>query len=451
MSSSEKLSEYIQSIRFDDLPEAVILKAKNLILDSIGCILGAYKTDVGTILVGLAKQFGGKPEATIIGDGEKVSCIHAVFANSGMCNVLDYDDIYYGHGESTVIPPALAIAEKTGASGKDVITAVVLGYEIHARIGAYIHPQFLERRGKTLGLGTNQTFDAVAVASKLLKLDKEETINALGIAGSCAPVASVLKTVINPRGITMVKNNFCFAAQTGVMSALLAEQGYTGPYDILDGDTGFWRMHGVEKCNFDKITEDLGKDYRILKDGFKPYPSNGLIHPALDATIAIMKEYCPRKEDIEEIVIETNSQLGFPTYQSPDPGDLYNQEFSIPYVISAAITKPIPGLDWYKKATSADPVRRDIAHKVKVKITEEADAIYREKNTMVATVKMKVKDKVYVRSGKMPRDNPVTSQELNKKFMSLAKSVVAHPELVSEKVNHLEGLSNLNELVDLLH
>lgn len=167
---------------------------KVCIRDSIGCSLGGSTTNIGEILTGTIKDLDQNGNCTIMGSGLKTSPPYAAFVNGTFADILELNDIFRGHLGATIIAPAIAVAEKRGISGKDLITACCLGYEISARIGGAVGPS---PRTKFIGhgFGTYQTFGAVTAASKILNLKKAEIINAFGIAGANAPLPCNMKTV----------------------------------------------------------------------------------------------------------------------------------------------------------------------------------------------------------------------------------------------------------------
>ena len=263
---TRKLAKFIKATTFQDLPEETINKAKTCILDSLGCALGSLKTIIGEKLINLAKYIGGQRQSTIFGTEETTSCNLAAFVNSELVNILDFDDTLVGHPGSTIIPPAIAVGEITCCTGKELIAATVLGYECDTRIGSAL---IAEEPRKCLGMPW-QVFGAVTSAGKILNLNEDYMNIAMGVAGSAAPIPSDLKCSLNPLnkqfGMGMVKNNFGYMAETGVRAALLAKMGYTGPYSILEGENGFWKMAGFNGCHFDEITAKLGEKYKITND-----------------------------------------------------------------------------------------------------------------------------------------------------------------------------------------
>lgn len=192
-SQTKALAEYIVEAKFDDFPGEVIQKAKRCVLDSIACALGGCTSNAGKIVMDLVRHLGGGPESTLIGNGFKVACTYAAFANSYANNALDFDDTLkdpLGHLGCTVVPTAIAVGESRNVSGKDLITSIILGYEVSSRIGSAIWPS--KKRFERVWPFSYQVFGSVTSASKLLSLDTDEILNAFGIAGAAAPVPNTL-------------------------------------------------------------------------------------------------------------------------------------------------------------------------------------------------------------------------------------------------------------------
>ncbi len=448
--STEILADYIENINYKDLPKETVQKAKNCILDSLACAFAGYRTEPSNIIVGLIKHFGGRPESTLIGDGNKVASPYAAYANSMMSNALDYDDTFVGHPGSTIIPPAVAVGEAYPASGIDLITSVILGYEVSLRIGSAIQPS-KERMNLVWGLGTWQTFGSVTVATKLLSLKGEEILDALGIAGANAPVPSTNKTVFPP---TMVKNNFGVASEVGVTAALLAKRGFSGPHHILDGDKGFWRMYGSDECNFDLMTKSLGEEYEILKVAFKPYPCCRWLHSAIDASLKIIEENEMKLDNIRRITVKTSSYIARPKYANPDPNTMNEAIVSMPYAISAAVTGVKRGIDWYTEETMKNQEILKFARKIFLTSDPEADRIFPPRNT--AIVEIIYNGRRYasqVNYSKGEPENPMSQKELEDKFKDVATPVIGMRRMEKLKmiIDSLEGIENLSELTTLLY
>ncbi len=279
------LAAYAAKTRFEDYPKEAVEKAKTLILDSIGCMLGGCETSLGRALLTPIQSMGGSAEATIVGRRMKVPTVQAAFVNGGTANALDYDDTLqgFGHPGATIIPAALAIGEWKGTSGKDILNAVLIGYDVADRVAKAIQPSY-DRYQKVWGVGTWQTFGAVAAAGRLLGFDLNRMLNAFGIAGATAPLPNTQKWGwdIEERPIHWVKEPTGWPSWTGTMAALLASHGFVGNRYILDGDNGFWIMAGSDQCDFKAMTKGLGKEYEIANIAIKPHSSCRWQHAALD-------------------------------------------------------------------------------------------------------------------------------------------------------------------------
>jgi 2-methylcitrate dehydratase PrpD len=439
------IAEYCVDLDFDELPEEVIKKAKTNILDSVGCTIGGYKTDIGRIITKVIKRLGGKPESTLMGSGVRVA-----FVNSLLNNALDYDDCFKGHAGSTIVPPSIAVGEPIGASGRDLITAVVVAYEIIGRIATAMEPS-KEHTSKVLGLGTYQTFGSVIAASKLLSLTKDQVISALGIAGANAPVPSVRKTSLNLLGAGMVKNNYGTASEVGVMAALMAKEGFSGPRDILDGDTGFWRWYS-DRCDFKKMTKGLGKEYQILETRYKAYSTCWFHHPPIDAALHILRENKIDLDKIEKIKIGTFSQALEPPHDVIEVKSMVDVQQSLKCSLALALSGLKPGLDWFADDAFKNPKITEIAKKIEFVVDTEAEESYPP--NMMAYVEMSVEGETYYTRVNYLKGEPTTPMirdELREKFMRLTSYLeTSKVKRIMNMINNFEKIKDIRDLTPLL-
>jgi len=452
---TEIIADYIKKIEYKNLPKSVIKKTKLCILDSIGCILGGSATEEGKIVI--KSLLEGEPgSSTILGCKEKTSLTSAVFINSTLSNILDFDDTYTGHPGATVVPVAFNVGELTNASGKEIITAVLLGYEVSLRIGLGLRPT-IERK-YVHGSGSWQTFGAVVTASKFFRLNTENIASALGIAGANAPVSSVMKTVYGLTGPTMAKNNFGTASEVGLLSALLARNGFTGPRDIFEGETGFWRMIGTNYCGLDKILYDtLDKEYKILSVTFKPYPCCRLIQSSINAVFDAVNEHNVDLHDIEKILIKTISSLCRQPFSTQVPRNEIEGRFSAPYTIACALRNIKPS-EWYENKNIISESLLEIAKKIKLEIDPNADKVLQKDPgkvpaTAIIYTKMGKEYSRKVEIAKGDPRNPLTEEELIKKFKMIALQALNDEDKVKSLINmiiKLEELKNINEVTKIL-
>lgn len=368
---TEELARFIVETKWEGLPDPVVHEAKLLILDSIGCALGGITTDPGKMIIALARKLGGPPESSIIGTGDKVSCSSAALANGQLINTLDYDAFTPGsHTPAYIIPPALAMAESTGASGKDLILANTLGFEITARIsramrGAWVFegPEGRVKRPQRQGYAYFN-FGAVAGAGKLLNLNRGKMMHALSIAGHLSQVLTWMRfSFSSPRAMT--KYGVPGWQNTGaVMAALLAEMGYIGDTTVFDPEHGFWKFCGYEEWHPEKIMEDIGKTWNLTKATYKPYPCCSQFFLALDCFRSIMKQNNLKAEDIESVSIYGHPDMSIPAFANRELKSIVDFQFCPAYVFAAAAHDVMVGVDWQDMDMLQTPKIQEFAKKV---------------------------------------------------------------------------------------
>jgi len=454
---TEALARYVADTDFSDFPTTIVSKAKRCILDSVGCTLGGYVSDPGRKVADLICSLGGS-DATIIGSRRKASLPNAALANTYLANVLDYDDSYRGHPGCTIVPPALAGAEMTHASGRELLTAVIVGYEVHSRVARamYTSPETVD---KIDGVAY-QTFGSVASSSSVLSLSLDATLDAFGIAGATAPVQSNLKTGgSSDSPPSTMKVGFYQCSSVGTMSALMAKKGIGGPHDIFEGETGFWRMTGADKCDFEELTYNLGKEYEITNVAFKPYSCCRWFHSSLDAVLFIIQEHGVKIEKVKEIRAETmGGKRNLEYMKNPRPTNFVAAEFSLPYSIAVALAGLKPGPDWISTETMNNRVILDTAAKAVCSFQQKSSmsGSPNEIHRWPANVEISVKDGSHlskrIEHPKGSPQNPLSEEELKMKFLRLASHIMSQEDAngLLEMVNRLEQVDDVGELTNLI-
>lgn len=419
-------------------PPAVVAQAKRVVADLVGCAFGGAFTATGRFITDLATEISGPGEAALLGTKEKISAIVAAGANAKLANVLDFDDTLYGHPGACVVHPALALGQKLGSSGADLLRAVVLGYEVSCRIGAAIQPT-PERFKQVWGLAPWNAFGAAVSCGALLNLGPKDMACALGIAGANAPVSSTNKTVLNPARVTMVKESFLSAGTTGAVAALLASRGYVGPLDILDGATGFWVMFGSDRCDFPRMVRGLGSEYEILKTSFKPYSTCRWIHPVIDALLQVLAEESLDPSAITAIEVTTAEALTVPPYTNPAPTNMEDAQFSVPFSMALAVYGGRPGPDWFKPERFTDPGILRLSRLVRLRVNTR-DTAFRD--AFAAAVTVAAGGREYTRRVDFALgspERPMTPQQHSAKFVSMA-ALLLGPEKAAELYAFLQEL-----------
>lgn len=280
------LAEWINALKYGDIPQNVIQSAKICCLDSIACMVGGIELQPSQIILDVFRNEGTGSTATVPGTSAKLSVIDAAYLNAQTANALDLDDCFRAgapsHPGVAVIPSTLALAETRNSTGNEFLAAVVAGYETSLRIGRAVDAS-TERKTEVMGYSTWQIFGAVAGAASILQLGVSTIQSAFGLAGAQAPVPNVRKLVDGVRPYSWIKNAYGIASQAGLLSVLLAERGFHGNQEILDGPHGFWVMSGSDQYDSRKAVDSLGVDWLILHVEFKPYACCRWAHTTLEA------------------------------------------------------------------------------------------------------------------------------------------------------------------------
>jgi 2-methylcitrate dehydratase PrpD len=305
--ASATLATFAANLNFDVIPASVIEKLKLNILDGIACCLVGATMPWTRKVADLVASEGGVPAATIIGMGRTAPLTGAVLVNATAGHAFELDDIHRDailHPNSIAVPVALNVAEYLGgAGGKDVLSAIVAGYETGNRIGAAAGTDLLLRGFHPQGV--IGPFVAAATTARLLRLDTDQTLNALGIAGS---LGSGL--MASQEGAMVKRLHSGNAAEAGVRGALLARNGFTGISDVVEAEYGGFLAAFSGKIELDRVTNGLGDMWETAETGFKPHATVTSIHAALDALSTVMRDNKLKPSDVATI----HAGVSKPTY-----------------------------------------------------------------------------------------------------------------------------------------
>lgn len=336
MTVAAELADWALGLRFGELPERVRAAASRHILDALGTAVAAARTGAAAPAVTVAAKLGGPPEATVIGRPGRLGATAAALANGVLIHALDFDDTHAGglvHATAPVLPAALAVGEQTGASGAEVLTAVVAGMETICRLGAVV-PHGFHARGlhATMTCGVPA---AALTASRLYGLTPDRTVHAIGIAGS---QAGGLLEFLNS-GASTKQMHPGFAAHAGVLAARLAAAGATGPATVIEGEYGlFGALIGRPGAGPAALAE-LGERWEITRITVKPYPVCQLSHAALDAAAKLRPRLPDGTGRIAEIVVEIHPDAAQAVCGpgKDRPPSAYAAKFSMPWCVAALL------------------------------------------------------------------------------------------------------------------
>jgi 2-methylcitrate dehydratase len=446
-----RMSRWATDLEFDHLTDDAVREAKRYLLDSLGCALGGYQQHDVKIALEVLEEHGGTGPATVIGTGNRMDPVSATLLNALMVRVMDYNDIYWQQGPShpsDIIPAAMACGERTGKGGRDLIVGIVLGHEFEMRLCEAAIPGIRERGWHH---ATLTAFVSPMVAAKLLDLDWEQMQHAIGISGS----RMVTLGAVTAGKLTMMKNTVDpMATQSGVVAALLAEKGYSGPEHVIDGKEGLVQCMGPE-WKLDILEEGLGDGYRITQCGMKAFPTEALTHAPISCTLDIIKENDLAPDQVEKVHIRSLARaadiLADPSKY--DPRTKETADHSLPYVIAAAVAdRQVTPLQFTDEKIM-DPKIRAQLEKVEVVADPEIEALFPELQRVIVKV-VTTDGRELTKQIDYPKGdprNPLTDQEIEEKFDALAEAVMSaeRRQQLKEAVWNLENQDSITELMRL--
>jgi len=476
---TERWADFLATFSFNDIPTEVIHQTKLYILDNLGCALGGYAIDWGKKVIALGRDLGGKPEAVVIGSGDRLQCANAAYVNGKLSNILDMDETLYNNRHIGGVPvfPALSAGERVKGTGKDIILATVLAYDFAARsgiCGSSFRPdpeQGVAVSGNA-SMGFN-TFAAAIAAAKMFGFDKSQMINTLGIAGYFVPGAIESKFVFTPPGNFNKYGDAGWFCSSGIMAALCTQYGYIGDPSILDGPRGLAALLGAAEFDNDTFLADLGERWYIMDAGIKPYPLCRWFHTGIKLLEDIIKEHDLKPEDIDQIIANTHPlALTLPTFAAADKWaeskgkELWLAVDSITYALACTVYRVKPGPEWVKEETLKNrkiaEMTRKITHgehpdalRMSAEWSGHPGKIFSQPPTSIEVVSRK--GRFRAESVDIPGDswNPrakLTDGEIVAKFRNNASYVLDDSQIdnIIDLIMKLDRLKDINELTELM-
>ena len=336
MTITEPISKFAASLKFADLSPDAVYQAKRFLLDALGCALGGYRQHDVLIALQVLDEIAGRGPCTVIGSGKRVDPVSASLANALMIRCMDYNDIYWKQDPShpsDIFPAALACCERAQSDGRELIVGLVLGHEFECRFCEAAVPGIRERGWHH---ATLTAFVSPIVAGRALHLTAEQIQHAFGISASRHATLGA----VTAGKLTMMKNTVDpMATQSGVLAALMAEKGYTGPEHVVDGKEGLTHCFGPEwKLNV--LTDGIGASWRITQCGMKFFPTEALTHAPIYAVLDLVREHNLKPEQVEKVHIRSLARaadiLSDPSKY--DPRSKETADHSLPYVIASRDT-----------------------------------------------------------------------------------------------------------------
>ena len=420
---TRELVGFLRSLQANDLPAEVLDRARYFLLDYLGCAIRGSREPSSGAIQRMVQRIGANGCSTIIGTRVRTIPTLAAMANGAASHAIEMDDTHSGgsiHLGATMYSAALALAETLpDISSETFLTAVVAGFEAAARIAMAVQPKEHYALGFHM-TGTCGVFGAAITASKLLGLTLDQTIAAVGIAGSMA--AGSMEFLAD--GAWTKRLHPGLAAQNGIQAALLAAEGYTGPLRILEGRDGF--LHGYSRNPLpERLTDGLGKSFEILHTAIKPHACCRYMQGPIDAVLAILGEHNVDPGEIERIEVAV-LEAGWGIVAEPrdkkfHPESVVDMQFSMPFGAAVAALDGAAGLDQFTSEKARSPQVRELMNKVAlVKDARIEESFPREwpARVVIELSNGRCYEK-FVRHPKGDPENPLTWDELEAKFRAL--------------------------------
>jgi 2-methylcitrate dehydratase len=398
------------------------------------------------------EENGAAGPATVVGTGRGMDAISASLLNALMVRVMDYNDIYWKQDPShpsDIIPAAIACGERSGKDGRELIVGIVLGHEFEMRLCEAAFPGVRE---KGWHHATLTCFVSPIVAARMLDLDWERMQHAIGISGS----RMVTLGAVTAGKLTMMKNTVDpLATQSGVLAALLAERGYTGPEHVIDGKEGLVHCMGPE-WKLEVLEDGLGDGYRITQCGMKAFPTEALTHAPISCTLDLIKDNDLKPDDVAKVHIRSLARaadiLADPSKY--DPRSKETADHSLPYVIAAAIAERQVTPLQFTDEKIADPTIRAQLNKVEVVADPEIEALFPGLQRVIVKVST-IDGREFSKQIDYPKGdprNPLTDREIEEKFDALAEPILDDDtrERIKDAVWNLDKLDSITNLMKLM-
>jgi 2-methylcitrate dehydratase PrpD len=438
---TKTLCAHLAAARFEDLPEAAKQEARRGLLDWIGCALAGSKHRTITTLLGVLQETTGKPVATVLGRKLKLGLLDAPLANGQMGHVLDYDDTHMGgvvlHTSSPVLAALFALAERSPVSGAQFMLAYAAGFEAGVRSGRTAPGH---HKGGWHLTGTLGSIAAGVAGGKLLGLDAQKLTYAMGVAATQAGGMQ------QNRGTMCKSLHAGKAASNGVLAALLAERGFDSTQEIIEGKKGFSRIYS-DVAEPEQLTAGLGDGWLIESNGHKPYACGVVLHPLIDAVIAIRNREKIDPAQVSEIALRVHPLvLSITGVLEPSTG--LQSKFSTLHSAAVALIDGAAGTAQYSDTRVIDATVAALRRKVK----PIADETLRRDEAHATIIADGRRHGVHIAHASGTADNPMSNAQIEGKFLANAEPVIGAERAgrTSEWVAALDRQSDMSELFALV-
>jgi 2-methylcitrate dehydratase PrpD len=434
---SATLCHHIAQSRFEDIPATSIAASKRVVLDATGVMLAASGLSPEIRPFVNVARSGGNGPSTILGFGDSVPAPMAALANGAMAHALDFEDAFDPapcHPNAATIPAAIAIAQACGpVSGADFLCAIAVGCDLVCRMSLSLR-QTMEESGwyppPILG-----AFGATAAASRLLRLNPDQTRDALSLALCQATAPGEIK---HSAGTVIRAVREAFPAQAAVLSALLARDGVQGFEEPLEGKDGFFRLFVDGHYDCGDLLENLGSRYHVERLSFKPWPACRGTHAYIELALRLLKEHGFDWREVESLSVVSGSvqrMLLEPADRKQAPRTVIDAKFSIPFTLAVALVRGDVTLDALNEATLRDPDILALARRVQFEVHPD----WGRDKAAAGVLSLRLRDgrilSASVEQALGHPDSPLSNDLLLEKFISCCRHAAS--PIDSETATHM--------------
>ncbi len=441
---SRRLAQFFCPFRYEDLPDDLVYRLKTFYLDWLGSTFAGVSQPPTQSMLSLSRDMGGSQEATIIPSNTKHLSLIAALVNGASSHVREMDDLHRQsifHPAAAILPAVFAAAEKGHVSGRDFILGIFTGYETGIRAALAAGKSHYEYWHTTATCGT---FGAAAGAAKVLGLEQEPFVWALGSAGT---QSSGLWEFLS-EGAMSKQLHPGKASMNGLLAVLLAQKGFTGSSRIFEGKKGFLRATS-DKYDLDILTDRLGESFHTAGNSIKYYASCGHTHSAIEAALRALSDKRLDIEDIQSITIHIY-QEALDLLEAVEANSPYLAKFNIPFCVATALNYGHVDLDDFTEERLSDPEILRLMGMISLREDPELTSLYPQKWPSRVEIETAngIISKGYIEHPKGDPENPFSEKELIEKFHKLCEGIITKDEInkIVGLVLVLEKMEDVNEI-----
>lgn len=447
LGATRQLAEHIAAVQYEHLSPAVVHAFKRVLQDHFACAISGAAMTVSRRLLDYFQETDASRVASVVGTSVRLSAQNAAFVNGANTHALDFDDGHTNgsaHPSGAVLPAALAIAEQYSLPARELIVAVVLGYDVMCRIASAGHPATARRGWHNTAIAG--VFGSAAAASKLLGLDADRIHHALGLAGS---FSGGMREYLYD-GAEVKRLHPGKAARDGLVCAELAKRGITGPVKILEGDHGFARTHAAGEFKWGRLLDGLGQHFEIEKSYFKPYPCCRHYHAVIDGIRELLAAHGFSAADVASVEIGVYA-VGATGHDHKEAPSLLSAQMSAPIAAALALVDGDLAAQAFLPASLARPEVQRLIGVATTYVDDECERLYPATRSGFVRVVLNG-GAAYERRIVDPRGeggNPLSDEDLKRKFVVNCEPLIgrARCEEIMSLIWEFENARDLRGLI----